>query len=76
MKRYAKEMMDSNFGLCCSGAEDEIPYKRNKKPLKYIFRDFNFEDLKCKYKNRAIWTNISNSYFVSPVAYQKLLDEC
>ena len=42
MKRYAKEMMDSNsLAYVCSGAEDEITYKETKKPLKHILRDFN-----------------------------------
>ena len=47
-EKYAKEMMDSDsLAYICSGAEDEITYKRNEEAFKNIFLETaTLEDLK------------------------------
>ena len=76
-EKYAKEMMDSNsLAYVCSGAEDEITYKRNEEAFKNIFLETaTLEDLKgANTKIELFGQEYETPIFVAPVAYQKLVD--
>lgn len=76
-ERYAKEMMDSNsLAYVCSGAEDEITYKRNEEAFKNIYLETStLEDLKgANTKIELFGETYKTPIFVAPVAYQKLFD--
>ena len=76
-ERYAKDMMDSNsLAYLCSGAEDEITYKRNEEAFKNIYLETStLEDLKgANTKIELFGQTYETPIFVSPVAYQKPLD--
>lgn len=77
-ERYAKEMMNSNsLAYICSGAEDEITYKRNEEAFKNIYLETSpLEDLKgANTKIELFGQTYKTPIFVAPVAYQKLVDE-
>lgn len=77
-ERYAKEMMNKNsLAYLCSGAEDEITYKRNEEAFKNIYLETStLEDLKgANTKIELFGQAYETPIFVSPVAYQKLFDE-
>ena len=77
-EKYAKEMMDSDsLAYICSGAEDEITYKRNEEAFKNIFLETaTLEDLKgVNTKIELFGQEYETPIFVAPVAYQKLVDE-
>ena len=76
-EKYAKEMMDSDsLAYICSGAEDEITYKRNEEAFKNIFLETaTLEDLKgANTKIELFGQEYETPIFVAPVAYQKLVD--
>ena len=77
-ERYAKERMDLNsIAYVCSGAGDEITYKRNEKAFENIFLETApLEDLKgANTKIELFGQSYENPIFLAPVAYQKLVDE-
>ena len=77
-ERYAKERMDLNsMAYVCSGAGDEITYKRNEKAFENIFLETaTLEDLKgANTKIELFGQSYENPIFLAPVAYQKLVDE-
>ena len=77
-ERYAKERMDLNsIAYVCSGAGDEITYKRNEKAFENIFLEIApLEDLKgANTKIELFGQSYENPIFLAPVAYQKLVDE-
>jgi 4-hydroxymandelate oxidase len=77
-ERYAKERMDLNsIAYVCSGAGDEITYKRNEKAFENIFLETaTLEDLKgANTKIELFGQSYENPIFLAPVAYQKLVDE-
>ena len=77
-ERYAKERMDLNsIAYVCSGAGDEITYKRNEKAFEDIFLETApLEDLKgANTKIELFGQSYENPIFLAPVAYQKLVDE-
>ncbi len=77
-ERYAKERMDLNsIAYVCSGAGDEITYKRNEKAFENIYLETaTLEDLKgANTKIELFGQSYENPIFLAPVAYQKLVDE-
>ena len=77
-ERYAKERMDLNsIAYVCSGAGDEITYKRNEKAFENIFLETApLEDLKgANTKIELFGQSYENPIFLAPVAYQKLVDK-
>ena len=77
-ERYAKERMDLNsIAYVCSGAGDEMTYKRNEKAFENIFLETaTLEDLKgANTKIELFGQSYENPIFLAPVAYQKLVDE-
>ena len=76
-ERYAKKIMDSNsLAYVCSGAGDEITYKRNEKAFENLFLETNtLEDLKgANTKIELFRQSYESPIFLAPVAYQKLVD--
>ena len=76
-ERYAKERMDLNsLSYVCSGAGDEITYKRNEKAFENIFLETaTLEDLKgANTKIELFGQTYQTPIFLAPVAYQKLAD--
>lgn len=76
-ERYAKEMMDENsLAYVCSGASDELTYKRNEEAFKNIFLETaTLEDLKgSNTKIELFAQEYESPIFLAPVAYQKLVD--
>ncbi len=76
-ERYAKERMDLNsLAYVCSGAGDEITYKRNEKAFENLFLETNtLEDLKgANTKIELFGQSYESPIFLAPVAYQKLVD--
>lgn len=76
-ERYAKERMDLNsLAYVCSGAGDEITYKRNEKAFENLFLETNtlenLEDANTKIK--LFGHTYESPIFLAPVAYQKLVD--
>jgi 4-hydroxymandelate oxidase len=70
--------MDLNsIAYVCSGAGDEITYKRNEKAFENIFLETApLEDLKgANTKIELFGQSYENPIFLAPVAYQKLVDE-
>ena len=77
-EKYAKERMDLNsIAYICSGAGDEITYKRNEKAFENLFLETNtLEDLKgANTKIELFGQSYESPIFLAPVAYQKLVDE-
>ena len=77
-EKYAKERMDLNsISYVCSGAGDEITYKRNEKAFENLFLETNtLEDLKgANTKIELFGQSYESPIFLAPVAYQKLVDE-
>ena len=77
-ERYAKEMMDLNsWAYVCSGAGDEITYKKNEEAFKNIFLETaTLEDLKgANTKIELFGQEYNSPIFLAPVAYQKLVDK-
>ena len=77
-ERYAKERMDFNsLAYVCSGAGDEITYKRNEKAFENIFLETaTLEDLKgANTKIELFGQSYESPIFLAPVAYQKLVHE-
>lgn len=77
-ERYAKERMDLNsIAYVCSGAGDEITYKRNEKAFANIFLETApLEDLKgANTKIELFGQSYESPIFLAPVAYQKLVDK-
>ena len=77
-ERYAKRMMNENsLAYVCSGAEDEITYKRNEEAFKNIYLEAStLEDLKGANTKIELFGQVYETpIFISPVAYQKLFDE-
>lgn len=75
---YAKERMDLNsIAYVCSGAGDEITYKRNEKAFENIFLETaTLEDLKgANTKIELFGQSYESPIFLAPVAYQKLVDK-
>ena len=76
-ERYAKKIMDSNsLAYVCSGAGDEITFRRNEEAFSNIFLETNtLEDLKGANTKIELFGQIYESpIFLAPVAYQKLVD--
>ena len=76
-ERYAKERMDFNsLAYICSGAADEITYKRNNEAFKNIFLETkSLEDLSgANTKIELFGQSYESPIFLAPVAYQKLVD--
>lgn len=76
-ERYAKERMDFNsLAYICSGAADEITYKRNNEAFKNIFLETKtLEDLsEANTKIELFGQSYESPIFLAPVAYQKLVD--
>ena len=77
-ERYAKKIMDSNsLAYVCSGAGDEITFRRNEEAFSNIFLETNtLEDLKgANTKIELFGQTYESPIFLAPVAYQKLVDE-
>ena len=76
-ERYAKERMDLNsLAYVCSGAGDEITFRRNEEAFSNIFLETNtLEDLSGANTNIELFgETYSSPIFLAPVAYQKLVD--
>lgn len=76
-ERYAKERMDLNsLAYVCSGAGDEITFRRNEEAFGEIFLETNtLEDLSGANTKIELFGQIYESpIFLAPVAYQKLVD--
>lgn len=76
-ERYAKQRMDLNsLAYVCSGAGDEITFRRNEEAFAKIFLETKtLEDLKgANTKIELFGQSYDSPIFLAPVAYQKLLD--
>lgn len=76
-ERYAKERMDSNsIAYVCSGAGDEVTYRKNEESFQEIYLKANtLEDLSgANTKIELFGQTYENPIFLAPVAYQKLVD--
>jgi 4-hydroxymandelate oxidase len=76
-ERYAKERMDLNsLAYVCSGAGDEVTFRRNEEAFSNIFLETNtLEDLKgADTKIELFGETYETPIFLAPVAYQKLVD--
>lgn len=76
-ERYAKERMDLNsLAYVCSGAGDEVTFRRNEEAFSNIFLETNtLEDLKgANTKLELFGETYETPIFLAPVAYQKLVD--
>jgi 4-hydroxymandelate oxidase len=76
-ERYAKERMDFNsLAYVCSGAGDEITFRRNEEAFTNIFLETNtLEDLNdANTKIELFGETYESPIFLAPVAYQKLVD--
>lgn len=76
-ERYAKERMDLNsLAYVCSGAGDEVTFRRNEEAFSNIFLETNtLEDLSgANTKIELFGQTYSLPIFLAPVAYQKLVD--
>ena len=75
--RYAKERMDLNsLAYVCSGAGDEVTYRKNEESFQEIYLEANtLEDLSgANTKIELFGQTYENPIFLAPVAYQKLVD--
>lgn len=76
-ERYAKERMDLNsLAYVCSGAGDEVTYRKNEESFQEIYLEANtLEDLSgANTKIELFGQTYENPIFLAPVAYQKLVD--
>lgn len=76
-ERYAKERMDSNsIAYVCSGAGDEVTYRKNEESFQEIYLKANtLEDLSgANTKIELFGQTYETPIFLAPVAYQKLVD--
>jgi 4-hydroxymandelate oxidase len=76
-ERYAKKIMDSNsLAYVCSGAGDEVTFRRNEEAFSNIFLEANtLEDLSgANTKIELFGETYETPIFLAPVAYQKLVD--
>ena len=76
-ERYAKERMDLNsIAYVCSGAGDEVTYRKNEESFQEIYLKANtLEDLSgANTKIELFGQTYENPIFLAPVAYQKLVD--
>lgn len=76
-ERYAKKIMDLNsLAYVCSGAGDEVTFRRNEEAFSNIFLETNtLEDLKgANTKIELFGQTYETPIFLAPVAYQKLVD--
>lgn len=74
---YAKERMDINsLAYVCSGAGDEITFKRNEEAFSNIFLETNtLEELNNANTHIELFGETYDTpIFLAPVAYQKLVD--
>lgn len=77
-EEYSKERMDLNsLAYVCSGAGDEITFRRNEKAFENLFLETaTLEDLKgANTKIELFGETYESPIFLAPVAYQKLVDE-
>ena len=75
--RYAKERMDLNsLAYVCSGAGDEVTYRKNEESFQEIYLKANtLEDLSgANTKIELFGQTYETPIFLAPVAYQKLVD--
>jgi 4-hydroxymandelate oxidase len=75
--RYAKERMDLNsLAYVCSGAGDEVTYRKNEESFQEIYLEANtLEDLSgANTKIELFGQTYETPIFLAPVAYQKLVD--
>ena len=76
-ERYAKKIMDLNsLAYVCSGAGDEVTYRKNEESFQEIYLEANtLEDLSgANTKIELFGQTYENPIFLAPVAYQKLVD--
>ncbi len=76
-ERYAKERMDLNsIAYVCSGAGDEVTYRKNEESFQEIYLKANtLEDLSgANTKIELFGQTYETPIFLAPVAYQKLVD--
>ena len=76
-ERYAKKIMDLNsLAYVCSGAGDEVTYRKNQESFQEIYLEANtLEDLSgANTKIELFGQTYENPIFLAPVAYQKLVD--
>ena len=76
-ERYAKKIMDLNsLAYVCSGAGDEVTYRKNEESFQEIYLKANtLEDLSgANTKIELFGQTYENPIFLAPVAYQKLVD--
>ena len=76
-ERYAKERMDLNsLAYVCSGAGDEVTYRKNQESFQEIYLEANtLEDLSgANTKIELFGQTYETPIFLAPVAYQKLVD--
>lgn len=76
-ERYAKERMSINsLAYVCSGAGDEITFKRNEEAFQEIYLEANtLEDLsEANTKIELFGQTYDSPIILAPVAYQKLVD--
>lgn len=76
-ERYAKERMDLNsLAYVCSGAGDEVTYRKNEESFQEIYLKANtLEDLSgANTKIELFGQTYETPIFLAPVAYQKLVD--
>lgn len=76
-ERYAKERMSINsLAYVCSGAGDEITFKRNEEAFQEIYLEANtLEDLsELNTKIELFGQTYDSPIMLAPVAYQKLVD--
>ena len=76
-ERYAKKIMDLNsLAYVCSGAGDEVTYRKNEESFQEIYLEANtLEDLSgSNTKIELFGQTYENPIFLAPVAYQKLVD--
>lgn len=76
-ERYAKVRMDLNsLAYVCSGAGDEVTFRRNEEAFSNIFLETNtLEDLSgANTKIELFGQTYETPIFLAPVAYQRLVD--
>ena len=76
-ERYAKKIMDLNsLAYVCSGAGDEVTYRKNEESFQEIYLEANtLEDLSgANTKIELFGQTYETPIFLAPVAYQKLVD--
>lgn len=76
-ERYAKKIMDLNsLAYVCSGAGDEVTYRKNEEAFQEIYLESNtLEDLSgANTKIELFGQTYETPIFLAPVAYQKLVD--